>query len=452
MRVTTRLEELRIDSLAFGGDGVARRADGQVVFVPRCAPGDRVLARIERQTGSYARAAGVRLLEAGPQRTRPECEFYESCGGCQLQHVIVEDQRRAKRSAVQEALRRIGRLDVEVPRVVSAGPAFGYRNRVSLTLRRDPEGGVTAGFHRPGAPRQVADVADCLVAEAPVRAAWRGLRSGWGRGASALPAGRELRVSLRASADGRIGVLVTGGDAAAGPGDIGRVVESVPGLHCYHWRPAGAPRVLLAGSERLPDRWLGLDFELGPETFVQANRAVATQMERLIDALVGELEGTRYLDLYSGIGARGLRWSSRGGTGVCCDRDAEAIRSGESAARAVGARLRLIAAPVEAALENLLPSEIIVVNPPRRGLSSPVRSRLSRGGGRCLVYVSCDPATLARDLRQLTSGWVLEGVQPFDAFPNSYHVETVAWLRGREPGAGAGRGRNSPRAAIGPEP
>ncbi len=422
------VEELRVESLAFGGDGVAHRADGQVVFVRRSAPGDRLLARIERDRGSYAQATPVRLLEHGAVRSDPDCGYYERCGGCQLQHVTIEGQREAKRAAVGDALRRIGGIEIVVPPLVHAGRPFGYRNRVTFTLRRQGDR-LVAGYHAATDAATITDVDDCPLAEAPVRQAWASLRAGWGPVAQALPAGEELRVTLRGSSIGEVSLFIEGGRPGK-PGEPDAVAEAVSALRSYHWRADGAPRMLLAGSPSLRDRWRGFDFVLGPESFLQVNRAVAERMETYIDDSLGDVAGVRVLDLYAGTGSRALAWAAKQADVSACEVDGEAVESGRRAARAAGLSLDLRQGRVEDLLSELLPAQVIVVNPPRRGLSASVTDTLADCGARLLVYVSCDPATLARDVARLGDRWTVEGVQPFDAFPQTYHVETVALLRG----------------------
>lgn len=430
------VEELRVESLAFGGDGVAHRPDGQVVFVRRSAPGDRILARIERDRGSYAQASLVRLLEHGAERCEPECGYYDRCGGCQLQHVTLEAQREAKRGAVRDALTRIGGLEVEVPALVHAGGAFGYRNRVTFTLRR---GGarLVAGYHGATNAATITDVEDCPLAEDAVRQAWASLRAGWGVAAEALPAGEELRVTLRGSADGGVSIFIEGG-RPGGAGVPGTVVGSVGSLRSYHWRADHGPRVLLAGSPTFTDRWRGFDFELGPESFLQVNRTVAERMEAHIDGQLGDIAGVRVLDLYAGVGGRALAWAAKGADVSACEVDGEAVTSGRRAAAAAGLDVDLREGQVEELLPEMLPAEVIIVNPPRRGLSASVCETLADCGARLLAYVSCDPATLARDVGRLGGGWTVAGVQPFDAFPHTYHVETVTLLRAASGDSAAG--------------
>jgi 23S rRNA (uracil1939-C5)-methyltransferase len=418
--------ELEVESVAVGGDGVAREPEGRVVFVPRTAPGDRIVARVTEAHASYLRARVEELLSPGRERVAPGCPCYGACGGCQLQHLSPGGQAETKRIAVQDALRRIGKVEVDVPPVWEAGPRLGYRNRVTLTLRRGPNG-VRAGYHARGAPDRIVDVPDCPLAEAVVGDAWRALRHAWGEAARHLPGGAELRLTVRGSAAGRAALMVEGGRTGA-PGEGRLLAGAVPALACLAWRPTGEKRRQVAGDPGLPESWQGFDLLLGPETFLQVNRRAAEALERSLDEGVGEVRGLRVVDLYAGVGTRALRWALRGAEAAACEVDAEAVASGREAAGRYGAPAELVAARVEDALDGLLPADLLVLNPPRQGLSRKVARALQGGGAARLVYVSCDPATLARDLGRLAGSWRLIRVEAFDAFPQTAHVETVAWL------------------------
>lgn len=421
--------DLGIESIAVGGDGVARDAGGRVVFVPRTAPGDRVRARVERNAGSWARARPVAVLDAGPDRREPPCPWYHGCGGCQLQHLEAVAQREARRRALRDALRRIGGLDVEVPAPVAAGPELGYRNRITLTLRRAADG-VVAGYHRWDDPGALIDVDRCPLAEEPVNRAWAALRAAWGPRAEALPAtgpGGELRITVRSSREGRVALVVSGG-LPGRPGDPDRVASAVPGLASYHARDADGHRRLLAGTATLPDEWRGVALRLRPEAFLQVNRAVAESMDRFLEERAGPLSGRRVLDLYAGVGVRPIVWAAAGARAVGVEAGADAVATGREAAAGRPRAPELREGRVEDLLDGLLPADLVVVNPPRAGLSRPVSRRLAEGGAGSLAYVSCDPATLARDLARLGPAWRVEEVRPFDAFPQTAHVESIAWL------------------------
>lgn len=420
---------LTVESIAVGGDGVAREEGGRVVFVPRSAPGDRVVARLTEEHERWARARPVRLLEAGSGRREPPCPLYEACGGCQLQHLERAAELEAKREAVRDALERIGGVSPEVLPVRDPGPPLGYRNRITLTLRRR-EGAVRAGYRRWDDPDRLVDVGTCPLAEEPVNRAWAALRAGWGEDAGRLPAGRELRLTVRASAAGETSLLVEGGRDPRG--DPEALAEAVPGLAGFFWRPTGGRRRLLAGRPLWRETWGGVELELGPETFVQVNRVVAAAMEEHLDRLVAERmggpRGLRALDLYAGVGLRALRWAAAGARTAACERDGEAVEAGRRAAADRGLDVAFHAADVEERLDGLLPADLAVVNPPRAGLSREVAERLADARVGAVAYVSCDPATLARDVKRLGPGWRIVSVQPFDAFPQTAHVETVTWM------------------------
>ncbi|MDP2530182.1 MAG: TRAM domain-containing protein [Candidatus Palauibacterales bacterium] len=422
-----RLLDLAIESVAAGGDGVAREPEGRVVFVPSAAPGDRVRVRVMEDHASYLRARLEAVLEPGPGRVWPSCPYYGACGGCRLQHLAPATQLEAKRVIVQDALRRIGRLELEVPPVWAEGPRLGYRNRITLTVRRETGGRVRAGYHAQGAPEVLVDVADCPLSERAVGDAWRAVRSNWGAAARRLPGGEEVRLTVRASARGGTAVVVDGGRPDS-PGDPAALAESVPGLVCLAWRPAGKRLRVVAGEPVFDERWQGFDLELGPETFLQVNRRAAEAIERSLDEGLGEVAGLRIVDLYGGVGTRAMRWSLRGAEVASCDADRNAVAAGRAAAAHYSAEVDLRAARVEEVVDALLPADVVVVNPPRQGLSREVTGILREVRARRLAYVSCDPATLARDLVRLGEGWRVTRVEAFDAFPQTAHVETLAWL------------------------
>ncbi len=419
--------ELQIDSLATGGEGVGREADGRVVFVPRTAPGDLVQARLVVSRKRWARGELVELLVSGPGRRQAPCPLYDRCGGCAIQHLDIEAQRESKRRIVSDTLRRIGGVKLDVPQLESAGPELGYRNRITLTLRRTTEG-VRAGYRAHGNPDEVVDVPDCLLAEEPVRRALRELRAAWGDDARLLPGGDELRITIRAGAGGDIALWVQGGDSDR-PGEPETIARSITGLASYVWTDSRGSRLGLAGSERFRDSWQGTWFALGPESFLQVNRSVSVAMDRYLDQLVGPRDGLRVADLYSGVGARALRWAREGASVTAVESDADACVAASLAAEESGLEIRVVCAPVEAAEESYAESEVVVVNPPRAGLAASVAETLVDVGTlRGLAYVSCDPATLARDLARLSPAFKPVDMRAFDAFPQTAHVETVVWL------------------------
>ncbi|MDX1577164.1 MAG: TRAM domain-containing protein [Gemmatimonadota bacterium] len=421
--VKTGRVELIVDGITAGGDGIARLDSGRVVFVPRTAPGDRVIAELREDRARWARAEVIELLGEGEARVPAPCPYFGACGGCRMQHLETATQTSSLARGVEDALARIGKREVPVRPMAPAKRRFGYRNRVTLTLRRR-NGRVVAGYHRPRGPELI-DVEDCPLGEPAVRAAWRGLRAAWGPGAERLPRGRELRITVRGTAAGDVALRIEGGDA---PGDPDALLAAVPSLQGYAWVDASGRRHLLGGSRLLRDEWEGREVHLGPGAFVRVNRVVFGEVERHLDEGLGDVESLRILDLYAGIGNRSVRWAEAGARPVAVELEPDAVEAAVRLAEDAGVEIEFRRGRVEDEIRHLLPADIVVINPPRAGLAPDVCERLAEGGASRLVYVSCDPATLGRDLRRLGDAWSPAFAQPFDAFPQTGHVETVLWL------------------------
>jgi 23S rRNA (uracil1939-C5)-methyltransferase len=418
-----RVQIISITGIAAGGAGVGRLSDGRVTFVHRTAPGDRAEVRVVEQKPRWTRARMLQVLEPGPARRDAPCPHYERCGGCTLEHMSYPGQLEAKARVVQDALGRIARLDVERPEVVGSPREFRYRNRVSFTLRRE-RGRVTAGFHELERPDRLLDVTGaCLLPEEPLARAWDELRGGWGEEARRLPSGSELRVTLRSSAAGSVTLGIHGGYA---PGRPAELLAAVGALGAVWHRPAGAHGyTLLAGDPTLEERWSDEDVELSGDVFMQVNRGAAELLERHVLERVLERSPTRVLDAYCGVGLHARRLDRAGVEVVGIEAHPAAVAE----ARRAAPNARFLEGMVEDRLAEALPVDLAIVNPPRAGLSDEVVKGLRTAPPAWLVYVSCDPATLARDLRRLHDGWRLEAVRCFDLFPQTAHVETVVEMR-----------------------
>jgi 23S rRNA (uracil1939-C5)-methyltransferase len=326
---------------------------------------------------------------------------------------------------VQETLRRIGRIEVAVPDLITAGEEFAYRNRVTFSSGYS-DGQSMAGYRGILDPDVVVDVAECLLAEGPIVSVWHALRESWDSGLSRMMSPAEARLTLRCSIDGGVDVLVGGGESH-GASVARALVERVPELVGWHEADAGGSPRCVAGSDVLLDRWQGVEFALPADVFLQVNRSVSSVLDRWLDERVGDLDGRTVLDLYSGVGARAIRWARRGARVVACEVSASATAACRLAATETGGRLEILTGRVEEKIRGLPRAHLVVVNPPRAGLSRTVAEALVREPAERLAYVSCDPATLARDLDRLREAWKVVEVQPFDAFPQTAHVETVAW-------------------------
>jgi 23S rRNA (uracil1939-C5)-methyltransferase len=430
-------ETVTIHGVASSGAGVGRMADGRVVFVHRTAPGDEVRVAITESRARWHRGRLLEVLQPGPDRTIPPCAHFSRCGGCSVQHLRNPAQEVIRTGWVTDALTRIGKFESLPPIEFHRTPnALGYRNRATMTLRRLGRGPlgralrVVAGFHALERPGHLFDLGaipekdpGCLILEPNLRAMWARLRDSWGPHAMLLPAGDTLRLTLRILADGRGLLLVEGGH---GPGQAQRLLESVAGLEAVWHRPNNrmAPR-LLAGSENLHENWMGESFPIRPGAFLQVNREGAAILHRLVLGALEVAEGDTVVDAYCGMGFYGRSVARRGGTVVGLELDPEAVAMGQSRP-CEGFTLK--AGAVEELLAEHLPVTRVILNPPRGGVASEVIDALLAAPPRRIVYVSCDPATLARDLARLAPAFALRQIQLVDLFPQTAHVETVVTL------------------------
>ena len=396
--------ELRIDRIAAGDAGIGR-VDGLATFVPRTAPGDLVRVRL-RNRRRYAEGTLVEVLTAGPDRVEPSCSHYvrDACGGCQMQHLAYDAQLLAKQDIVRQALSRIGHRMVEVEAVRPSPEVWRYRNKLTLTVR-GRGAGRHGGLRRLGAPDEVFDLTECPISAKPVELAWGEVREA----IALLPAGDDVRVVLRWEVLG-VSAVVKGG----GPwGDREAFLARCPSLTRVRHDPSAA------ASTDEDDAVASLD------AFTQVNDAMAREMEDHVVAVIRETSPARVVDAYGGQGRIAGRLSSAGIDVSLIEFDPEATRI--AAAECPGVDVRT--ARVEDTIAEVLPADLVLVNPPRTGLHARVCEVLegARPQPGRLVYVSCDPATLARDLGRLPS-WRVERVSPFDLFPQTAHVETVCVL------------------------
>jgi 23S rRNA (uracil1939-C5)-methyltransferase len=415
--------ELRITGIAAGGAGVGRAADGRAIFVHRTAPGERVKVRLTVQKPRWAKAELQQVLEPAPSRREAPCRFYDRCGGCTLEHMEYGAQLDAKARIVADALERIGGVAAPAPEVVASPAEFRYRNRVSFTLVRMRGGGVVAGFHELLRPERVLDIDEsCLMPELAVAEAWAAVRRSWGADAGRLPSGTRLRLTVRASAGGRTALLVQGGYGRGRPDEL---LARVPSLEAiWHQPRASDAPLLLAGESRLDEAWQEEDLALGGAVFLQVNRGAAALLEQHVLELAGRVEGLRVVDAYCGVGLHARRLARAGAEVVGIELDAAAVAE----ARRTVPGARFLAARVEDAISDVLPADLVVLNPPRAGLEEAAAAALVERPAARLIYVSCDPATLARDVKRLAAAYRLERVRCFDLFPQTSHVETVAEL------------------------
>jgi 23S rRNA (uracil1939-C5)-methyltransferase len=399
-----------IESIAAGGDGVGR-TDGLVVFVPRTAPGDVVTAQTSGK-GHFARGALRSLVTSSPVRIDPPCPHYtrDKCGGCQLQHMTYDSQLSAKRIIVRDSLQRIGKRHVDPPPIERSPKEWRYRTKLTLAMRRRGARWI-AGLHPYDDPAHVFPLADCPITDRQVVAVWREVMEA----DAFFPDADELRGSVRITSGSATFVLMGGQSWAARD----QFSKAVPSIGAVWWEPGDEkPRRLLYDrrSDRAPSA-----------SFAQVNAEMADILRSYLLERVRSYEPHSVIDGYAGAGHTAIALSEQGiqVTAIELDRDAS-----EWSASRLFASSRAIQARVEDALPGLLPADVVILNPPRAGVDSRVTATLEAEAAhlRGVIYVSCNPATLARDLSRMPS-YRVESLHAFDMFPQTAHVETVCELR-----------------------
>lgn len=403
-------EAVRIRSIAAGGDGVGTLGDGRTVFVPRAAPGDLAEIRVLSLASRFARARIDRLVESSPDRVAPPCPHYQKddCGGCQLQHLHQDAQRTARRRLVADALQRIGRLDAAEPPLEPSDREWEYRAKISLSVH-----GPLIGYHKVGRPDQVFDLRRCPIARPEINRLWTALRAN-----RRLFPRNATHVVLRVDRDGGLHAIVRvkGAEVWIGAREMGESLAQAGVVAVLWWEPEdGAPRTVFGAREAYPAM-----------VFEQVHPGMGDRVREYAVASLGPITGMHIWDLYAGIGETTRALAGAGATVESVEVDRRAVSLAES--RGPGEGVTRHAGRVEDVLPRLHAPQAILVNPPRAGLGEEVTSRLAVQPSSTLIYVSCDPATLARDIARLRTGYRVRDLRSFDLFPQTSHVETVARL------------------------
>ena len=425
---------LEIESLAQGGRGVAR-TDGYVVFVSGGLPGDRVRARVDRAKRGFAEALAVELIDPSADRVPERCLHDGApCPGAPWQGLPYDLQLAEKVRQIDEALRRLGGLDgFELEPAEPAIEQWRYRNKLEYSFG-ERHGELVLGFHRRGSWAEVVDVDDCLLATHRNNAARNEVRA-WAHH-ERIPAydRRERSGTLRnlviregtRTSQVQTRLVTAPASFARPPVDLHTVVEG-PG------DGTDGPTGVL-GRELLEEELAGLRFCISPTAFFQVNTAMAERLCSATEEYAALSGRERVFDLYCGIGtialvlARRARevWGVEIAPDAVADAQRNARRAGLANAHFMAADARLGVRPL---LERAGPPDVVIVDPPRAGLSKKVVRRVIECGAQRVVYVSCNPTTLAPNAAQLmTAGYRLRRVRPVDLFPQTPHIECVALL------------------------
>src|SRR5689334_10622868 len=421
--------ELSIDSLAYGGNGVAR-LNGFVVFVRRGLPGDVVRARVTKVKRNHAEAQALEVVEPGAPRVDAPCKHYPMCGGCRFQDLAYEAQLEAKAEQVEDALRRIGRVtDPPLEPIVPAESVFHYRNKLEYSFTQTPEG-AALGFHKAGRWDEVLEIERCWLTSDLGNAIRNRVRD-WAR---------EERLEAYSQADGT-GYLrhlvvregVNTGQAlvmlVTAPGErferdrFVEVLRGFPEVRAILWAvnetPAevtNVPSTLLWGEDAIEEEVLGLRFRVRANAFLQTNTKMAARLYALAIEAAGLTGGETVYDLYCGIGTIGLSMASHALTVWGVEVEEESVACALENADLNGiTNAAFFAGNVGQVLEELRARagepDVVLVDPPRAGLAGKALKRVGETAASRLVYVSCNPTTLAGDVKRLRDDYGYELVR-----------------------------------------
>ncbi len=440
--------ELRIDSLAYGGSGVGRH-EGFVVFVRGGLPGDRVVTRITKVKRGFAEGFVSQLVDAGSSRVEAPCAHFGTCGGCRFQNLDYGVQLAEKERQVRDALVRIGRIqDPPLEPIVPALSQYGYRNKLEYSFASG-EDGVELGFHRAGRWDEVVGIDECLLTTDLGNAIRLSVRD-WAReerldaydqatGEGYL---RHLVVREGRNTAQALVVLVTAPGERFEAGYFVDVLRRFPEVRSIHWAindtPAeqtNLPTALLWGHEAIEEEILGLRFRVRPSAFLQTNTEMAAVLYALAREAAALTGHENVFDLYCGTGTIGLALAADAAFVWGLEISEEAVACAIENAELNGIEnARFFAGNVGQTVEELREQagspDVVVVDPPRAGLAGKALRRTGALQAERIVYVSCNPTTLASDVQVLRDeyGYELRSCRPVDMFPHTPHVESVASL------------------------
>ena len=427
---------LTIEKLIYGGDGLARlpadeRGRRKTVFVPFVLAGEEVEAEAAEQKAEFARARVLRVLQEAAGRIAPKCPYFLRCGGCHYQHASYEHQLEIKAAILKETLARIAKLQLEAELQVHPSPPWNYRNRTRLRVRGAP---FALGYYRFGS-HALLPVEECPISSPLIN---RAIAALWQLGrAGKVPAGIGEVELFADSADAQLLVQAYMEKATQPRGAVkeffpalAQALPEVAGMACFRAEPAAhAPRnqalpQLNSGAGELLYRTGEHEYRVSAGAFFQVNRYLAEELVKIVTA---GCQGRAALDLYAGVGLFALPLA----------RSFERVTAVESSQISHSdlqyncpENVQAVRATTEQHLQSVSETpDLVVVDPPRGGLGQAVAQALGRLRAPRLTYVSCDPATLARDLQGLlAAGYAIEQAHLVDLFPQTFHLETVLHL------------------------
>lgn len=448
MKAGNRIE-LTLENLALGGEAIARIDSGMVVFVQGGIPGDRGIIEITKRKKNFAFGKLVELLNPSPLRITPRCEYFGRCGGCKWQYLKYEDQLQFKQQQVAEALAHIGKVqDVHVNDILGMESPWYYRNKMEFTFGEDEQGQLILGQHYSGRWDQLLDLSICyLQSEASVELfdLCRDFARKQGLKAFSNTSGEGLLRHVIVREGKHTGNVML---------NIVTSAEYFPQMDRFvRYLTAGFPRItsivhtinrqigqssqgqeeyLLYGEPTIRETINNFSFEISAKSFFQTNTRQSEILYQSIQRMADIDERGIAVDLYCGTGSIALHLASRAKMVYGIELVEEAVRNAEqNAERNHLSNVQFYCGEVRKVLPEVVPPgpEVMVIDPPRAGLSKKVVKYMLDASPRQIIYVSCNPATLARDVAMIMDGnYRIKEVQPVDMFPHTYHIETVVNL------------------------
>jgi 23S rRNA (uracil1939-C5)-methyltransferase len=393
--------------MAHGGSALGRH-EGRVIFVPYTIPGEMVRVRLTEEHTRWARADLVEVLRPSPHRVEPPCPYFgpDKCGGCQFQHIDYDGQVRFKQEVVADQLARIGKLEVAVEEAIGAAQPWDYRNNVQFHVTDEGYlGFLTADTN------DIVPVEDCLIIDPLLDEMWTAFDMYW-------PEIYRLSMRCGSATGDRMAIF-----ELEAYEDFGIEVDFP--VSCILMMPDGEA-VVLMGDTSLVEYVAGRDYRISAGSFFQVNTGGAEALVALVREALEPGRGDTLLDLYCGVGLFGLALAGEVGRVVGVESDPSAAADFTVNAGDLD-NVELLEGKAQQVLGDVEgPVDLVVLDPPRAGAGERALGEVARLGPRRIAYVSCDPATLARDARHLVdAGYHLEVVQPLDMFPQTFHVESV---------------------------
>ncbi len=444
---------LNVQALLGNGNGLCKTDDGFVVFVPGTAPGDVIKAHVIKVTKSYAVAKILEIVQPSPYRNEDGCPFAKSCGGCTFQHISYEEECKFKENTVNDALSRIGGLDIKVEKFHGAKNVCGYRNKAVYPIGTDKEGKAISGFYAQSSHR-IVQHNECMISNPEFVKIRDKVISFINKNALSVydevsGKGVVRSLFLRTTKSGEVCLtLIVNDDVKAQREWHGRFVSDITGAFpkitsvVLNFNTKNTNVILgdkvkyLYGDGYIHDELCGKKFRIHLKSFWQVNREQAEVLYGIAKEFASLGDGEVLADLYCGTGSVGISIADKSTKLYGVEIVEDAARDAEFNARLNGIDGKFVALPAENALDdpflkNLRP-DVITVDPPRKGCVGAVE-KIAALGAKRIVYISCDPATLARDLAEFDKlGYRAVKVQAVDMFPRTGHVESIVLLNAQQ--------------------